>query len=120
GSTRRMLDDAIVHVVDDDEAMRQSIEDLLRSVGYAGRLYARVEELLPAALPDGPACVIIDVRMPGPSGLELQAALAERSERLPIILMRRHGDIRMNVRAIKTGAGAFMEKPFRDQDMLEA
>ena len=115
-----MLDDTIVHVVDDDEAMRQSIEDLLRSVGYAVRLYARAEEFLAAALPDGPACVIIDVRMPGPSGLELQAALAERSERLPIILMSGHGDIRMTVRAIKAGAVDFIEKPFRDQDMLEA
>ena len=115
-----MLDDAIVHVVDDDEGMRQSIEDLLRSVGYAVRLYARAEEFLVAALPDGPACVIIDVRMPGPSGLELQAALAERSERLPIILMSGHGDIRMTVRAIKAGAVDFIEKPFREQDMLEA
>jgi FixJ family two-component response regulator len=115
-----MLDDAIVHVVDDDEGMRQSIEDLLRSVGYAVRLYARAEEFLVAALPDGPACVIIDVRMPGPSGLELQAALAERSERLPIILMSGHGDIRMTVRAIKAGAVDFIEKPFRDQDLLEA
>jgi FixJ family two-component response regulator len=115
-----MLDDAIVHVVDDDQGMRQSIEDLLRSVGYAVRLYARAEEFLAATLPNGPACVIIDVRMPGPSGLELQAALAERNGRLPIILMSGHGDIRMTVRAIKAGAVDFIEKPFRDQDMLEA
>lgn len=115
-----MRDEPIVHVVDDDELMRRSIDDLLRSVGYAVRLYGRAEDFLAAELSDGPGCVIVDVRMPGPSGLELQTSLTERSNRLPIILMSGHGDIRMSVQAMKAGAIDFIEKPFRDQDMLEA
>jgi FixJ family two-component response regulator len=114
-----MLEDAIVHVVDDDELMRSSLEDLLRSVGYQVRLYGRADDFLAADVPDAPGCVIVDVRMPGPSGLELQAALRDRNERLPVILMSGHGDIRMTVRAIKAGAVDFIEKPFRDQEMLE-
>jgi FixJ family two-component response regulator len=112
--------DAIVHVVDDDDLMRGSIDDLLRSVGYEVRLYGRAEEFLTAMLPDTPGCVIVDVRMPGPSGLELQASLAERQSRLPVILMSGHGDIRMTVQAMRAGAVDFIEKPFRDQEMLEA
>jgi FixJ family two-component response regulator len=114
-----MLGDAIVHVVDDDEFMRSSLEDLLRSVGYQVRLYGRAEDFLAADVPDAPGCVIIDVRMPGPSGLELQTALRDRNERLPVILMSGHGDIRMTVQAMKAGAVDFIEKPFRDQEMLE-
>jgi FixJ family two-component response regulator len=114
-----MFEDAIVHVVDDDELMRSSLEDLLRSVGYQVRLYGRAEEFLAADVPDGPGCVIVDVRMPGPSGLELQVALRDRDERLPVILMSGHGDIRMTVQAIKAGAIDFIEKPFRDQEMLQ-
>ena len=82
-----MLEDAIVHVVDDDEFMRSSLEDLLRSVGYQVRLYSRAEDFLAADISEAPGCVIVDVRMPGPSGLELQAALRDRNERLPVILM---------------------------------
>lgn len=78
-----MLDDVIVHVVDDDELMRRSIGDLLRSVGYTVRLYGRAEDFLAVDLPDAPGCVIVDVRMRGRSGLELQASLAQRSSRLP-------------------------------------
>jgi FixJ family two-component response regulator len=114
-----MFEEAIVHVVDDDELMRNSLEDLLRSVGYQVRLYGRAEDFLAADVPDGPGCVIVDVRMPGPSGLELQAALRDRDGRLPVILMSGHGDIRMTVQAIKAGAIDFIEKPFRDQEMLE-
>jgi FixJ family two-component response regulator len=114
-----MLEDAIVHVVDDDELMRSSLEDLLRSVGYQVRLYGRAEDFLAADVPVTPGCIIVDVRMPGPSGLELQAALTDRNERLPVILMSGHGDIRMTVQAIKAGAVDFIEKPFRDQEMLE-
>ena len=114
-----MLEDAIVHVVDDDELMRSSLEDLLRSVGYQVRLYGRADDFLAADVPDAPSCVIVDVRMPGPSGLELQAALTVRNVRLPVILMSGHGDIRMTVRAMKAGAIDFIEKPFRDQEMLE-
>src|ERR1700744_4989546 len=99
-----MLDEAIVHVVDDDDLMRSSIEDLLRSFGYKVYLYARAEDFLAADVTDGPGCVIVDVRMPGPSGLELQAALADRNDRLPVILMSGHGDIRMSVQAMKAGA----------------
>ena len=114
-----MLGDAIVHVVDDEEFMRSSLEDLLRSVGYQVRLYGRAEDFLGADVPDAPGCVIVDVRMPGPSGLELQTALRDRNERLPVILMSGHGDIRMTVQAMKAGAVDFIEKPFRDQEMLE-
>jgi FixJ family two-component response regulator len=114
-----MLEDAIVHVVDDDELMRSSLEDLLRSVGYQVRLYGRAEDFLAADISEGPGCVIVDVRMPGPSGLELQAALTDRNDRLPVILMSGHGDIRMTVQAMKAGAVDFIEKPFRDQEMLE-
>src|ERR1700722_16020753 len=119
GVISEMLEDAIIHVVDDDELMRSSLEDLLRSVGYQVRLYGRADDFLAADVPDAPSCVIVDVRMPGPSGLELQAALTVRNERLPVILMSGHGDIRMTVRAMKAGAIDFIEKPFRDQEMLE-
>lgn len=115
-----MLDDVIVHVVDDDDAMRHSIDDLLRSVGYKVKLYGRAEDFLATELPDAPGCLLVDVRMPGPSGLELQAALTERQVRLPIILMSGYGDIRMSVAAMKAGAIDFIEKPFRDQEMLDA
>jgi FixJ family two-component response regulator len=115
-----MLEDAIIHVVDDDGFMRSSIEDLLRSVGYQVRLYSRAEDFLAANISGAPGCVIVDVRMPGPSGLELQAALSHRNDRLPVILMTGHGDIRMSVQAMKAGAIDFIEKPFRDQEMLEA
>jgi FixJ family two-component response regulator len=115
-----MLKDAIVHVFDDDEFIRSSLEDLLRSVGYQVRLYGRAEDFLAADISEAPGCVIVDVRMPGPSGLELQAALTDRNDRLPVILMSGHGDIRMSVQAMKAGAVDFIEKPFRDQEMLEA
>jgi FixJ family two-component response regulator len=114
-----MSEHAIVHVVDDDEFVRSSLEDLLRSVGYQVRLYGRAEDFLAADISEAPGCVIVDVRMPGPSGLELQAMLADRNERLPVILMSGHGDIRMTVQAMKAGAVDFIEKPFRDQEMLE-
>jgi FixJ family two-component response regulator len=114
-----MLEDAIVHVVDDDELMRSSLEDLLRSVGYKVRLYGRAEDFLATNIVEVPGCVIVDVRMPGLNGLELQAALTHRNYRLPVILMSGHGDIRMSVKAMKGGAIDFIEKPFRDQEMLE-
>src|ERR1700748_358647 len=115
-----MLDETIIHVVDDDDLIRHSINDLLRSVGYTVRLYGRAEDFLAAEISDAPGCVIVDVRMPGPSGLELQASLSERNDELPVILMSGHGDIRMTVQAMKAGAIDFIEKPFRDQEMLEA
>jgi FixJ family two-component response regulator len=115
-----MLDETIIHVVDDDDLIRHSINDLLRSVGYSVRLYGRAEDFLAAEISDAPGCVIVDVRMPGPSGLELQASLTERNNKLPVILMSGHGDIRMSVQAMKAGAIDFIEKPFRDQEMLEA
>src|SRR5580698_3004954 len=80
-ATSEMLGDAIVHVVDDDEFMRSSLEDLLRSVGYQVRLYGRADDFLAAGVPDAPGCVIVDVRMPGPNGFELQAALTDRNDR---------------------------------------
>jgi FixJ family two-component response regulator len=110
-----MLEDAIVHVVDDDEFMRSSLEDLLRSVGYQVRLYSRAEDFLAADISEAPGCLIVDVRLPA----QLQSALTDRNDRRPIILMSGHGDIRMSVQAMKAGAVDFIEKPFRDQEMLE-
>ncbi len=111
---------AFVHIVDDDEAVRVSIADLLRSMDYQVTLYASVSDFLKVELPDALACLILDVRMPGTSGLELQEYLASIDARLPIILMTGFGDIPMTVRAMKLGAVDFLTKPIRDQDLLDA
>jgi FixJ family two-component response regulator len=110
----------IVHVVDDDEAVRRALSSLLRSVGYGIRSHATASEFLKAALPDAAGCIVLDVRMPGVSGLELQEHLNRSDVSLPLVLMSGHGDIPMSVRAMKAGAVDFLTKPFRDQDMLDA
>ena len=115
-----MTEESIIHVVDDDDAVRGALSRLLRSVGYGIRLHAAASEFLKAALPDAPGCIVLDVRMPGVSGLELQEHLNKSDVGLPLVLMSGHGDIPMSVRAMKAGAVDFLTKPFRDQDMLDA
>jgi FixJ family two-component response regulator len=115
-----MTDETIVHVVDDDEAVRGGLSRLLRSVGYGIRSHTNASEFLKTALPETPGCIVLDVRMPGVSGLELQEHLNRSDVSLPLVLMSGHGDIPMSVRAMKAGAVDFLTKPFRDQDMLDA
>ncbi|HVJ53434.1 MAG TPA: response regulator transcription factor [Aliidongia sp.] len=115
-----MPDAASIHVVDDDEAIRASLNDLLRSMKYDVRLYASASEFLQAEIEDGPGCLLLDIRLPGTSGLELQEYLAQAKSRLPVILMTGFGDIQMSVQGMKAGAVDFLTKPFRDQDLLDA
>ena len=111
---------ATVVVIDDDPAIRESIGSLLRSVGLQAQLFASVDEFLKTGRPAGPACLVLDVRLPGRSGLDLQRELAAASIRLPIIFITGYGDIPMSVEAMKGGAIEFLTKPFRDQDLLDA
>jgi FixJ family two-component response regulator len=115
------LDSGTVIVIDDDEAVREAIHSLLRSVGFAAEIYGSVAEFLARRdLPDTPCCLVLDVRLPGVSGLDFQADLARRKVSLPIIFITGHGDIPMSVQAMKGGAIEFLTKPFRDQDLLDA
>jgi RNA polymerase sigma factor (sigma-70 family) len=109
-----------VLIVDDDAEFRDSIGRLLRSVGLHTRQFSSVADFSNADPPDGPACLVLDVRMPGRSGLELQRDLATNSRRLPIIFITAHADVPMTVQAMKGGAIEFLTKPFRDQDLLDA
>ncbi len=111
---------SVVLVVDDDAAMRAAMSNLFRSVGYPVETFSSAQEFLQSKLPDLPSCLVLDVRMPGLSGLDLQAELAKANIRVPIIFVTGHGDIPMSVRAMKAGAVDFLQKPFRDQDMLDA
>ena len=115
-----MTSDAVVFVIDDDESIRESLNSLIRSVGLKVETFASAQEFLQSKRPDVPACLILDVRMPGLSGLDLQRELTEASIHLPIIFITGHGDIPMSVRAMKAGAVEFLTKPFRDQDLLDA
>jgi len=109
-----------VLVVDDDPNLRESVGRLLRSVGINARLFASISDFLKSDLPDGPTCLVLDVRFPGQSGLELQRELAAADRGLPIVFVTGHGDIPMSVQAMKSGAIEFLTKPFRDQDLLDA
>lgn len=109
-----------VHIVDDDKAVRESLGDLLQSMDYQVALYASASDFLKVELPDAPACLVLDVRLPGTNGLELQAYLAGINVGLPVILMTGFGDIPMTVRAMKLGAVDFLTKPIRNQDLLDA
>jgi FixJ family two-component response regulator len=109
-----------VLVVDDDSDLRESVGRLLRSVGMNARLFASISEFLESDLPDGPTCLVLDVRFPGQSGLDLQRELAAADRGLPIIFVTGHGDIPMSVQAMKSGAIEFLTKPYRDQDLLDA
>ena len=110
----------VVIVVDDDASLREALSSLFRSIGLEVALFASAAELLAAKLPDAPRCLVLDIRLPGVSGLDFQAQLARSDMELPIIFMTGHGDIPMSVRAMKAGAVDFLTKPFRDQDMLDA
>jgi len=110
----------VVLVVDDDAGVREALSSLFRSVGLQVKTYAAAAEFLKSKLPDGPSCMVLDVRLPGLSGLDFQAELVKADIRIPIVFMTGHGDIPMTVRAMKAGAVEFLPKPFRDQDMLDA
>lgn len=107
-------------VVDDDEAFRSSLGRLLRSMGLQTHLFSSVAEFMGSVLPDAPSCLVLDVRLPGQSGLDFQKEVASQDMRLPIIFMTAYGDIPMTVQAMKRGAVEFLAKPFRDQDLLDA
>lgn len=110
----------LVHLVDDDASVRAAVEDLLASVGLGTRSYFSAADFLDRARLDEPGCLVLDVRMPGMNGLDLQQELQRRGLALPIIFITGHGDIPMSVRAMKQGALEFLTKPFRDQDLLDA
>jgi FixJ family two-component response regulator len=112
--------DGLVFVVDDDAAMRRSLENLISSVGLGVKGFPSAQEFLRSKLPDVPSCLVLDVRLPGLSGLDLQKRMVEAAMDIPIIFITGHGDIPMTVRAMKAGAVEFLTKPFRDQDLLDA
>jgi FixJ family two-component response regulator len=109
-----------VHIVDDDRAVREALGDLLQSMDYQVALYESASDFLKVELPDTPACLVLDIRLPGASGLELQEHLTSIKVGLPVILMTGFGDIPMTVRGMKLGAVDFLTKPIRDQDLLDA
>jgi len=109
-----------VHIVDDDKAVRESLGDLLRSMDYQVMLHGSASEFLDVELPDAPACLVLDIRLPGTSGLELQEYLTRINISMPVILMTGFGDIPMSVKGMKAGAVDFLTKPIRDQDLIDA
>ncbi|HXP39472.1 MAG TPA: response regulator transcription factor [Candidatus Acidoferrales bacterium] len=110
----------IVFIVDDDASVREALKSLIRSVGLHVELFGSATEFLETQRPDAPSCLVLDVRLPGISGLDLQHRLADANVHIPIIIITGHGDIPMSVRAMKAGAIEFLTKPFRDQDLLDA
>jgi FixJ family two-component response regulator len=112
--------EGIVLVVDDDQSVREALSGLMRSVNIKVEAFSTAQEFLKYQRPDAPACLVLDVRLPGASGLDLQRQLTEAGERIPIIFITGHGDIPMSVRAMKAGAVEFLPKPFREQDLLDA
>jgi FixJ family two-component response regulator len=115
-----LVDPAVVHVVDDDAGLRLALDSLFRSVGYRTRLFGSATEFMASGAAEDAGCLVLDVRLPGVSGLDFQSQLAEADVAMPVILMTGHGDIPMTVRGMKAGAVDFLPKPFRDQDMLDA
>ena len=113
-------DASTVFVIDDDAFVRNSIQGLLKSVGLRSQTFASTQEFLSRRATDGPSCLVLDVRLPGVSGLDFQRQLAETGLQIPIIFITGHGDIPMSVKAMKSGAVEFLTKPFRDQDLLDA
>jgi FixJ family two-component response regulator len=113
-------DDATVFVIDDDDGVRASVQGLLKSVGLPSESFGTAHEFLLRKRPDGPSCLVLDVRLPGISGLDFQHQLSEAGIQIPIIFITGHGDIPMTVKAMKSGAVEFLTKPFRDQDLLDA
>src|SRR3979411_1539599 len=112
--------ESIVFDIDDDESMRRALTNLFQSVGLEVEVFGSAPEMLHSKLPDVASCLVLDIRLPGLSGLDFQAELARANIHVPIIFMTGHGDIPMTVRAMKGGAVDFLTKPFRDQDMLDA
>jgi FixJ family two-component response regulator len=112
--------DAVVFVVDDDSSVREAIKSLIKSVGLRVETFETAQQFLGSKRPEVPGCVVLDVRLPGLSGLDLQRELAANDIKLPIIFITGHGDIPMSVAAMKAGALEFLTKPFRDQDLLDA
>lgn len=115
-----MYESATIHVIDDDASLRAALDTLFRSTGLATRLYESASSFLEHPPADGPGCIVVDVRMPGLSGLDFQQRLGDAGNALPVIMMTGHGDIPMSVKAMKAGAVDFLPKPFRDQEMLDA
>jgi FixJ family two-component response regulator len=111
---------SIVFVIDDDASMRNALRSLIRSVGLNVELFGSAQEFLQRRPPNAPSCLVLDIRLPGISGLDFQRKLAETNISIPIIFITGHGDIPMSVRAMKAGAVEFLTKPFRDQDLLDA
>ena len=109
-----------VFVVDDDPLVRAAIQGMLKSVGLRSETFGATEEFLSSKRPDGPSCLVLDVRLPGVNGLDFQRELTDAGVRIPIIFITGHGDIPMSVKAMKSGAIEFLTKPFRDQDLLDA
>jgi len=109
-----------VFVVDDDDLVRASIQGMLKSVGLRSEVFGTAREFLRSNRPDGPSCLVLDVRLPGVNGLDFQRELVDAGIRIPIIFVTGHGDIPMTVKAMKSGAVEFLTKPFRDQDLLDA
>jgi len=110
----------LVFVIDDDASMREAIGRLLRAIGLTVRTFGSAREFLSTRLPDIPACVVLDVRLPDLSGLDLQREMVERGIHVPVIFITGHGDIQMSVQAMKAGAVEFLTKPFRDQELIDA
>jgi len=113
-------EEPIVLIVEDDSEFREALKRLFRTVGVRAEAFGSAGELLQTKLPDVPSCLVLDIRLPGQSGLDLQSELAKIDIHIPVIFMTGHGDIPMSVRAMKAGAIDFLTKPFRDQDMLDA
>jgi FixJ family two-component response regulator len=110
----------VVIVIDDDQSLRQGLERLFDSVGLHVEAYPSAQAFLQAEMPTAPSCLVLDIRMPGQSGLDLQAELVREDIRIPIVFITGHGDVPMTVKALKAGAVDFLTKPFRDQDLLDA
>src|SRR4249920_672092 len=110
----------VVFVVDDDSSMRATLSDVMRSVGLQVQTFASAREFMGDKLPDAPGCLVLDVRLPGQSGIDFQRTLVQSGIELPVVFITGHGDVPMSVRAMKAGAVDFLIKPFRDQDLLDA
>jgi FixJ family two-component response regulator len=118
--TERSGAQSVVFVIDDDASMRQALQRLFRSVGLLAQVFGSTEEFLNTELPDVASCLVLDVRLPGGSGLDFQSELEKAKIHVPIIFITGHGDIPMSVKAMKAGAVEFLTKPFRDQELLDA
>lgn len=116
----KMFDQPVVFIVDDEETIREALSSLFRSVGLHTRTFGSTKEFLQCSLPDVPACLVLDVRLPGMSGLDFQIELSSMGIHLPIIFISGHADVPMSVKAMKRGAVEFLTKPIRDQDLLDA